>query len=46
MVKEHGDSLKNDKQYQGLRKQAIDKARAARISNSQSASKRGGQKSS
>ena len=46
MTKDHGNSIKNDKQYEGLRKKGISKARAARISNAQNSSKHGGQKSS
>lgn len=45
MTKDHGNQIKNDKQYEGLRKKGMSKARAARISNSPGASKRGGQKS-
>ena len=46
MTKDHGPTIKNDKQYEGLRKKGMSKERAARISNSKGASKRGGQKSS
>lgn len=45
MAKDHGNSVKNDKQYEGLRKKGMSKARAARIANSPGASKRGGQNS-
>lgn len=45
MAKDHGNSVKNDKQYEGLRKKGMSKARAARISNSPGASKRGGKNS-
>jgi len=45
MTKDHGNSIKNDKQYEGLRKKAMSKSRAARIANSPGASKRGGQNS-
>lgn len=38
-------SVKNEKQYEGLRKKGMSKARAARIANSPGASKRGGKKS-
>lgn len=37
--------VKNEKQYEGLRKKGMSKARAARIANSPGASKRGGKKS-
>jgi hypothetical protein len=45
MAKDHGDSIKNDKQYEGLRDKGMSKERAAKISNSKGASKRGGQNS-
>jgi len=45
MAKDHGSSVKNDKQYEGLRKKGMSKSRAAAISNSQGASSRGGKKS-
>ena len=38
-------SVKNEKQYEGLRKKGMSKARAARIANSPGASSRGGKKS-
>jgi hypothetical protein len=38
-------SVKNEKQYEGLKKKGMSKARAARIANSPGASKRGGKKS-
>lgn len=46
MTKDHGPTIKNDKQYEGLRKKGMSKERAAKISNSAGASKRGGEKSS
>ena len=46
MTKDHGPSIKNDKQYEGLRKKGMSKQRAAKISNSAGASKRGGKNSS
>jgi len=46
MTKDHGPSIKNDKQYEGLRRKGMSKQRAAKISNSKDASKRGGQNSS
>ena len=36
-------SVKNEKQYEGLRKRGMSKQRAARIANSPGASSRGGQ---
>ena len=44
MAKDHGPSVKNDKQYEGLRKKGMNKSRAA-ISNSPGASSRGGKSS-
>jgi hypothetical protein len=41
MPKDHGSSVKNDKQYEGLRKKGMSKGRAAAISNSEGASSRG-----
>jgi hypothetical protein len=38
-------SVKNEKQYEGLKKKGMSKARAARIANSPGASSRGGKKS-
>jgi len=46
MAKDHGPSVKNDKQYEGLRKKGMSKARAAKIANTPNASKKGGKKSS
>ena len=40
MAKDHGPSVKNDKQYEGLRKKRMNKSRAAAISNSPGASSR------
>jgi hypothetical protein len=45
MAKDHGPSVKNDKQYEGLRKKGMSKARAAKIANTPNASKKGGKKS-
>jgi hypothetical protein len=39
-------SVKNEKQYEGLRKKGMSKQRAARIANSPGASSRGGKKAS
>jgi hypothetical protein len=45
MTKDHGPSVKNDKQYEGLRKKGMSKSRAAAISNSEGSSSRGGKSS-
>jgi hypothetical protein len=45
MAKDHGPSVKNDKQYEGLRKKGMSKERAAKIANTPGASKKGGKKS-
>jgi hypothetical protein len=45
VAKDHGPSVKNDKQYEGLRKKGMSKSRAAAISNSPRASSRGGKSS-
>ena len=45
VAKDHGPSVKNDKQYEGLRKKGISKERAAKIANTPNASKKGGKKS-
>ena len=45
MAKDHGRSVKNDKQYEGLRKKGMSKSRAAAISNSPGASSKGGKSS-
>jgi hypothetical protein len=45
VAKDHGSSVKNDKQYEGLRKKGMSKQRAAAIANSPGASERGGKKS-
>lgn len=45
MAKDHGSSIKNDKQYEGLKKKGMSKERAAKIANSEGSSKRGGKKS-
>ena len=46
MAKDHGSSVKNDKQYEGLRKKGMSKGRAAKIANSKGSSSRGGKNSS
>jgi hypothetical protein len=45
MAKDHGPSVKDDKQYEGLRRKGMSKERAARIANSPGSSKRGGEAS-
>src|SRR3954454_15496897 len=45
MAKDHGPSVKNDKQYEGLRKKGMSKSRAAAISNAEGSSSRGGKSS-
>ena len=45
MAKDHGSSVKNDKQYEGLRKKGMSKERAAKIANTPNASKKGGKSS-
>ena len=42
MAKDHGSSVKDDKQYEGLRKKGMSKSRAARIANSPDSSSKGG----
>ena len=42
MAKDHGPSVKDDKQYEGLRKKGMSKQRAASIANSPNASSAGG----
>jgi hypothetical protein len=45
MARDHGPSVKNDEQYEGLRKKGMSKARAARIANTPDASSKGGKAS-
>jgi hypothetical protein len=45
MAKDHGPSVKDDKQYEGLRKKGMSKGRAAAIANTPDASKKGGKNS-
>jgi hypothetical protein len=44
MAKDHGSSVKDDKQYEGLRKKGMSKERAAKIANTPGASKKAGKK--
>jgi hypothetical protein len=48
MAKDHGPSIKDDKQYEELRKQGASKEKAARIANTgrSTAGKRGGKSGS
>jgi hypothetical protein len=45
MAKDHGSSVKDDKQYEGLRKKGMSKSRAARIANDPDSSSNGGKAS-
>jgi hypothetical protein len=45
MAKDHGSSVKDDKQYEGLRRKGMSKERAAKIANTPDASKKGGESS-
>jgi hypothetical protein len=45
MAKDHGSSVKDDKQYEGLRKRGMSKQRAASIANAPNSSSKGGNKS-
>ena len=45
MTKDHGPSVKDDKQYEGLRKKGMSKSRAAAIANTPNASSKGGKNS-
>ncbi|MGI9183663.1 MAG: DUF7218 family protein [Solirubrobacteraceae bacterium] len=45
MAKDHGPSIKDDKQYEGLRKKGMSKGRAAAIANTPDASSKGGKRS-
>ena len=42
MAKNHGNSIKNDAQYEALRDQGMSKEKAARIANTENAGKKGG----
>jgi hypothetical protein len=44
-AKDDGPSVKDDKQYEGLRKKGMSKSRAAAIANSEGSSSRGGKSS-
>ena len=45
MAKDHGPTIKDDKQYEGLRKKGMSKERAAKIANTPDASEKGGKRS-
>ena len=45
MAKDHGPTIKNDKQYEGLRDKGMSKSRAAAIANTPDASSKGGKNS-
>jgi hypothetical protein len=45
MAKDHGPSIKDDKQYEGLRKKGMNKSRAAAIANTPDASSKGEKRS-
>jgi len=45
MAKDHGPSVKNDKQYEALRDKGMSKQRAARIANDPNSSSKGGKAS-
>jgi hypothetical protein len=45
MAKDHGPSVKDDKQYEGLRRKGMSKERAAKIANTPDASSKGGKAS-
>ena len=45
MAKDHGSSVKNDKQYEGLRKKGMSKSRAAAIANEPGSPSKGGKSS-
>ncbi|WGK63906.1 DUF7218 family protein [Croceiramulus getboli] len=42
MAKDHGNSIKNDEQYEALREEGMSKEKAARIANTENAGKKGG----
>ena len=42
MSKDHGPSIKNDEQYEELRKKGMSKEKAARIANDSNSGKKGG----
>ena len=45
MAKDHGNSIKNDEQYEALRDQGMSKEKAARIANTKDSGAKGGKAS-
>jgi hypothetical protein len=45
MAKDHGPTIRNDRQYEGLREKGMSKERAAKIANTPDASRKGGEHS-
>jgi hypothetical protein len=45
MAKDHGPTIKNDKQYEALKDKGMSKERAAKIANTPDASSKGGKAS-
>jgi hypothetical protein len=45
MAKDHGPTIKNDKQYEALKDRGMSKERAAKIANTPDASSKGGKAS-
>jgi hypothetical protein len=45
MANDHGPTVKDDKQYEGLRRKGMSKERAAKIANTPNASSKGGKSS-
>ena len=43
MSKDHGPSIKNDEQYEKLRKEGMSKEKAARIANTTNSAEKGGE---
>jgi hypothetical protein len=45
MAKDHGPSIKDDKQYEALREKGMSKERAAKVANDPDSSRHGGESS-
>lgn len=45
MARDHGNSIKNDAQYEALRDKGMSKEKAARIANTEDSGKKGGKAS-
>ncbi|MGO1752138.1 MAG: DUF7218 family protein [Psychroflexus sp.] len=43
MVKDHGNQIKNDEQYEALRDEGMSKEKSARIANTEGAGEKGGE---